>query len=218
MIRAVNMKGANRARAICDVCKHEELVTADVDRKRGGAKATEAQVNEGQVKKKIVAHGWSEVKGTLRCPSCEKARKAAGDAAKGGGEEVKDTDNVTDLRRPSPAQKRQIVELLMVSYDVEAGCYKGSDTDRTVAGAIGDGVMPGWVAEIREDMFGPDGGNAEMETLLAEIAQWRETAEAARSEVRDKLATFDDAVQEVDRLAKRVEAIKKAVGPKARSA
>ena len=33
-------------------------------------------------------------------------------------------------------------------------------------------VMPGWVAEIREEFFGPDGGNGEMDALLAEMRAW----------------------------------------------
>lgn len=136
----------------------------------------------------------------------------------GGG----DMSQVTSLRQPTREQKRQIMSLLEVSYDTDAGRYKGTDTDNTIAETIGGGVMPGWVAEVREEFFGPDGGNGEMDGLLADMRAWvkaRETekhnAKVHIEQAEAILRTVDDRMAEVAGFAKRVEAIQKAVGPKA---
>ncbi len=65
--------------------------------------------------------------------------------------------------------------MLVITYDGDAKRYKGTDTDKTIADALGNGVMPGWVAEIREQNFGPAGGNEEIEIPRgeAELASLR---------------------------------------------
>lgn len=86
---------------------------------------------------------------------------------------AKSPATVTELRKSTPMQKRQIIGILEDVYDDNLKRYRGKETDKSVAETIGINVMPGWVAEIREDMFGPDASNDEMETLLAEMREWR---------------------------------------------
>lgn len=57
--------------------------------------------------------------------------------------------------KPSRERKREIVQMLMVAYDTVRGRYSENESDKTVAEAIGPDVLTEWVAELREDMFGP---------------------------------------------------------------
>ena len=138
---------------------------------------------------------------------------------------VKSPAIVTPLREPTREQKRQIMSLLEVSYDTEASRYKGSDTDKTVAEAIGDGCMPGWVAELREEFFGPDGGNAAVEDALAKLAKLHSRAGTlegkASAALADAKAAKEEAIgikSEIAAMMKTLSAIKVAFGPKAERA
>lgn len=215
MIEAIHGKvGVPRARAVCDDCGREEVATCDYEHKAGHQWVP----NEGQMIRKMTGQGWAMVKGKLRCPGCEAKRKMNTKPEV----ELKPESTVTPLRQPTREQKRQIMSLLEVAYDTDAGRYKGTDTDNTIAETIGAGVMPGWVAEVREEFFGPDGGNGEMDALLAEMRAWVKARETERHNAKvhletaeSILRTVDDKIVEVAGFAKRVEAIQKAVGPKA---
>ena len=122
--------------------------------------------------------------------------------------------NITEIRQPTREQKRQIIDLLTASYDVKAERYTGTETDITIADAIGGGCMFGWVAAIREDMFGPDGGNEEMEHLLADLATWRGNADKLAADMHGNLREFNEARSKVAEFEKRVAAMAKACGPK----
>lgn len=208
MIEAIQGKGASRAKASCDDCGREEVVTAAYHRKANG----EFEPDEGQIKRKLTAHGWTDVKNTLRCPNCETARKFT---PKKEAKMPKVETNITELRRPSMKQKRDIIALLDVSYDTDLERYRGHDTDKTVAETLGGGVMPGWVAEVREELFGPDGGNDEIEALLSDIASWRKKADDLAANAHDAIKEMNVAKLKVADMHNRVEAIRKAVGPKA---
>ncbi|MEQ3679229.1 hypothetical protein [Pseudophaeobacter sp.] len=67
------------------------------------------------------------------------------------------------MRQPTRAQRREIMGLLEVSYDVEAERYSGHETDETIATVLN--VLPGWVSAIREEFFGAAGGNDEIAAL-----------------------------------------------------
>jgi len=198
----------------CDDCCAEITVSAAHGTNKGGRSDWKKHLvlsKPGQVIEKIQSEGWAMVKNKLRCPKCEAARKSQNVKP----EVAPMKANITALRKPTPAQKRQIVEMLMVSYDTDKGRYRGHDTDKTVADAIG-GVMLGWVSEIREDMFGPAGGNDEMEKLTADMNLWMQEFntdfEAYQKRMNER---FEKKSAEY---LKRIEAIKKAVGPKAASA
>jgi hypothetical protein len=193
--------------ARCDDCGLEQQERADYERKTTGGYA----LIEGPVLQRLTKHGWSLVKGKLRCLACELARKAE-------GKSEMTAEPTPPLRQPTREQKRQIIDMLSVAYDTKAERYKGTDSDITVADAIGGGCMFGWVASIREELFGPDGRNEAAEILMAEIKVWREIADKLSNDVHASLKKFDDAIGKVADLQRRLEALIKASGPRARAA
>lgn len=192
MIEAVRSgKGQPRVNVICDVCSRGETIPCDYERVGGGQPG---KPNEGQAIRKMEGKGWSLVKGKLHCATCEARRKAA--SAKGlEGRSLElatamipakelpplnlkmESEPMAEvatkepgLRRPTPAQKRQIIGLLEDAYDDDAKRYRNpSDNDKVIAETVGGGCMWGWVAEIREELFGPDTRNAEMDAIRAEV-------------------------------------------------
>lgn len=218
MIEAITGTGANRARVRCDAegCGREDVVACDYERSPGNAWSP----NIGQINKKMAGAGWALRKGAMLCPACEAGRKQDL-ARKVVAVKEESPSNVAAIREPTREQKRQIMDLLSACYDVDAGRFKGGDTDTTVAETIGGGIMPGWVAGIREEFFGPDGGNGEMEAILAEMQAWVKAREAekldATARLKDAesiLRKMDEEIGKVTGFAKRVEAIQKAVGPR----
>ena len=98
------------------------------------------------------------------------------------------------LRRPTPAQKRHIIGLLEDSYDDDAKRYRNPrDTDKTLAEVIGGGCLWGWVAEIREELFGPDTRNAEIEALRADIKR----IEATIVDLTGEASKIKDAIEAI---------------------
>lgn len=172
MIEAVRGKGVNRARVVCDVCGRDDTVPCGYVR----TTQTTSEPNRGQVLRKIEGSGWSEIKGTLRCPSCEAKRKILNEGAKMTVSEAK----TETLRSPSPKQKREIIGMLEIVYDDERKRFKDGESDKTVAEAVGGGVLFGWVAQVREELFGPDSRNKEIDAIRAEI----KAVEAAMGEVK----------------------------------
>lgn len=184
---------------------------------------------EGQAIFKMSKKGWRLVKGKLRCPACEAARKTANNSnttiqkeEQTMGQPLKVvTPNTSDLRKPTPKQKREIIGILEDVYDDVLLRYRGQETDKTVADTVGINVMPGWVTELRDDMFGPDGGNDEMETLLEDMRKWSGERETEAKNVRlhienaEAIIRENEAkIKEVATFSNRLAAVMKAVGPK----
>jgi len=115
-------------------------------------------------------------------------------------------------RQPTRAQNRDIMDLLVEVYDVNQERYRQGDTDETVADVLN--VMPGWVARLREEFFGPAGGNEEMAALAEQLTNFVENAEAVRSDAAKRLAELDRVVQQAKDYQKRLGAIETAVGPR----
>lgn len=219
MIRPdIDHLGFTVAIVTCDECDHETSVKAQHNRHRGnGAKRT---VIDSQVITKLTAKGWTNIKKTLRCPACEAVRANVQTTVE--PTETDMTEATTELRQPSREQKRQIISLLNEVYDTKSGRFTGGETDKTVADAIGGGVMFGWVAQIRDELFGPDGGNEELETLIAEARQWQaETSTLAKKchdDIQSALASLREYNKLRDKLGdltSRADKLKKAIGPKA---
>lgn len=182
MIKAIKKdRGVSRARAICDDCGREEVVAANVDTVRGIH-----HVNEGQVKMKLAHQGWAEVKGKLRCPICEAKRKTAKSDKEQNMADVKEKSG-SALRQPTTKQVREIIAYLEIVYDDEAKRFKPGESDKTVAEAIGNGCLWGWVAEHREKLFGPDTRNQEMEAILSEVKKLEGALGSAVGEVRSTM-------------------------------
>lgn len=243
MIEAIPGKGQNRAKVVCDGCGHTDLVVCDYDRRASG----DWRPREGQIRQKLQGKGWALIRSQIYCPECSKTRSLKEDTKMTKAKVSAPPDappdvTATSLRQPTREQKREIMSMLDVAYDTKAGRYKGNDTDKTVADAIGGGVLPGWVSAIREEFFGPEGGNdcmAEFEADLAEARKWAKGTVDVYQDVSQRLAVLDkamkeanfgylvtndldaikddakDALSNLDRLAARFEAIKAAVGPKA---
>lgn len=121
---------------------------------------------------------------------------------------------VAPLRQPTRDQKRLIVSMLEEAYDIEKQRYKGTETDKGIADFIGDGIMPGWVSAIREDMFGPD-GNEEMTDLSAEVADWIKKADIALANANQAISEFVAARAKVKEIGQRLDKVIAAIGPKA---
>ena len=77
------------------------------------------------------------------------------------------------------------------------------------------GVMPGWVAEMREELFGPDNGNEDMIALAADLKAWREQADTLAAQAKEAIAALSGAREEVKKLVGRLEHIKRCIGAKA---
>lgn len=170
MIEAVQGHGVPRVRVLCDDCGRDEVVTCDYERR-----GTEWAPNEGQALRKMEGRKWARVKGKLRCPSCEAKRKAIAPRLITDNTDQEDATMAVatqkqELRRPTAAQKRQIIGLLEDAYDDDAKRYRNpTDNDKAIADTVGDGCLWGWVAEIREELFGPDTRNAEIEAVRNEL-------------------------------------------------
>lgn len=210
---------APKVRARCDVCGCEREETCNYKPKR--ARTEEWEPDTGQMLRKIT--GWTLISNTLRCPDCEAARKAPKKDLTMKTAQTAPSPSQQPPREPTRAQKRAINDLLTSVYDTEGLRYRDAETDKTVADTIGEGCMPAWVAEIREEFFGP-AGSAELEeltgALIQIIANTTKTI-TELGEVSDLIAKNIKAA-EADRtaakaLAARVEAMKQAIGPKARS-
>ena len=204
-----------KARIICDDCGTTEIVTNDYERV---GRNNSWKPNEGQAIRKAQGMGWEYVKGKLRCQPCAAKRHHK-------PKEAPVAENVTAIRQPTREQRRQIMDLMGVAYDTGAGRYMAGNTDQTIAEEIGGGVMPGWVAEIREQFFGADGGNDDMATLAADLAAWQADMEAKAKAMHDMISAatadlraFNEGRGRAAEFLARIEKIKAAVGPKARSA
>lgn len=214
------------ARIICDDCGKTDVVPC---RYAGHIARGTNHPDMGQVNKKATAKGWSVIKGRMECPACTAKRKAASappkwlraavteiekpqEAPMTKPEAKPDTASITPIRKPTPKQERLIILALEDAYDDTAKRYRGAATDKTLADDLGDGIMFGWVAEVRERLFGPSGGNEEIEAIRAEIDKAKRDCDAKIK------AASDDMAARIAALSKRIDAVCAAVGPRARSA
>lgn len=184
-------KGQPRRKACCDHCPREEVICCP----KGAP---------GHAIKKIQEMGWSLIKKDLRCPKCEAQRKARNMNQK--------AKPVASARQPTRAQRRDIHLLLVDCYDCDKERYQRGDTDETLAEVLS--VMPGWVAEIREKDFGPDGGNEDIEALTGQCEAFLKDARtlvAKRDKETDAMAA---AIKQVTGMVEQLAKIRKSVGPR----
>ena len=188
-------------------CAHEGTISPR------GAKT--AKVVAGQAIKKLADAGWSFIAKKPRCPKCEAERRAHKPK-----EADMTTATATDLREPTREQKREIVGMLETVYDTKAQRYRGVETDKTVAEALGNGILWGWVARLREEFFGP-AGNEAVEKLLVEAREWMRKADKLSATVHDdhnrliaSLREFNEAKTNVASLIDRLSGQAKLVAAK----
>lgn len=217
MIEPMGTKvGQPRARCVCDECGAEQIIPVQYERHKGGTGPR--RVNDGAAHKKLAHLGWDVRRGTV-CPDCV-ARKKAPAAPETTPEPQKDTEAMEAvkeiaLREPTPKQKREIIGLLEVVYDDAAKRFKDGESDKTVADAIGGGVLFGWVARIREELFGPDTRNQEVEALRkdldkfaaairdhqAELRQAKEATKAVESRINALVASMAALKSRLDKVS-----------------
>lgn len=200
-------RGEELALCKCTDCAAEETVAAPHGGGHGGSGGRQnikmTLRNEGQVTQKLTKQGWSLVKGKLRCPRCEGKRKESN---------VTQAKKPEAPREPTRPQKRQIMDMLEAVYDVDAERYTGGDTDDTVASTLN--VMPGWVAGIREEFFGPDGGNDDIEALIVKLGEMERDVKAVAQSASSLADKAEKKLAEVSTLRVDLDRIKKAVGPR----
>lgn len=207
MIEAIRSdKGQARARVCCDECGREDVIAVRQTRLRG-PRVPKAGVEKALEKLKHT--GWAGTSKALRCPKCEAKRKVENMAvpkAKPNGNAVK------PVREPTRDQKREIMSMLGEVYDVTAECYRRGDTDDTVADVLE--VMPGWVAQLREEFFGPSGGNEDIEALSNGIEVFLSLANPALQTAKLAAETLEKEVAKAKRFSVELAAIQRAVGPR----
>ena len=111
---------------------------------------------------------WEFVKGNWLCASCAAARRSQKESTVTA---TKPSENAP--RQPTPEQEVDIIVALSAVYDRKAKRYQGAETDTTVSEVVGGGCMPGCVAKIRAEKFGP-AGNEEAEAIRAAIVALEE--------------------------------------------
>ncbi|MEI4262753.1 hypothetical protein [Roseovarius sp. D0-M9] len=97
--------------------------------------------------------------------------------------------------------------------------YSGNYTDRVVAEEIGGGVMPGWVAKIRDDADRPAGRNEETGALMDQLSKFSTQVDVVlkgakaqmQSEVARAIKEYEQTVEkkmaEVSALRARIERV-----------
>lgn len=195
--------GQPRAKAICDDCGREEVFPCPMG-------------EDGQARKKIQNLGWSLISGRLRCAKCEANRKVV--------TPMKPKVQAAEAPpSPSREQKREIMALLQEVYDADAGRYSGGETDASVAEVLGFPGRPGWVAALREEFFGPDGGNDDIEALAKALEQskaWCEELDQDRARLSEVLRNLDQKKVKLEEAVASMQSdlskIRRAVGSAAR--
>jgi hypothetical protein len=124
------------------------------------------------------------------------------------------------LRQPTVAQRRAIRDLLDTVYDEPGQRYTAGETDFTVAAALEGGIMPGWVAEVREAFYGP-AGNADLDKLIEAMAALEAKADADARELKTLAGDLnrvqkahDATLSGIADLRTQVARLKAALGPK----
>ena len=216
MIEPFKDHGREMARCTCDECQAVlEFPAMHGTMNGGGRKVEPILQNKGSVTKAYQAKGWAIVGRKLVCAECQANRRETSKWLLSSEKDRASMTNVEPIRQPTREQKRQIIEMLTASYDTKAERYTGAETDVTIADAIGAGCMFGWVAAIREDMFGPDGGNEENEALMAELGMWMANGDKLAADMHAALSEFNAARGKVKALEERLKSVVKAAGPKA---
>jgi len=198
MIEGIQGKGVNKANVVCDECSMLQSFVCGYHK----VNPHQSEPDIGQLNSKAAASGWSVVRKKHYCPGCAEARKVTN--------VVKIDPKKDTPKRPSLEQKRQINAMVGECYDTKEGRYMRGDTDQTIADVLG--VMPGWVAEIREDFYGPDGGNVEMDALAEELDEFMRAVNKRLHEAKAEADAMAEHLEKAKLFAGQLAKIRKAVG------
>lgn len=197
MIEVRNVRrGSQRAVVTCDVCRvacEEYPVKTGEDRVSRGDKGS-ATIVSGQVSSRLTKSGWRVTGNRHICPGCQPARATKEQDAAEKGQEVVNDLVPAEITRET---RRKIRSLLDEVYDVDAGRYRGAETDLTVAETVGGGCLVEWVCAERKEGYGDGAGNEAQSDSLANlghlIARVDEELEAIATERAQMLGMVKDA-------------------------
>jgi len=189
MIESYRQHGAEKALCTCDACHKEQAIIGA----RHGAGRKPAIKNMQTVYNQLRKSGWLVKGKVITCVSCAQTVK-----------EECEVENKQDLRQPTRKQKRDIMGLLEDVYDTEAERYRGKESDKSVAETLGDGILWGWVANIREEYFGPDGNEANT-IAVKEIQEWIDSSQMVITEFSQRAKEYAQMLKELDTIKKQGE-------------
>ncbi len=186
--RAVSDDGMAPVQVIeCATCGAEDHVVSS----RGGRLPPEA------LEKIFTRKGWSVHRtGRHACPECNEKENA-----------------VAEPRKMDLKDRRRIIARLVEVYDDVNARYCDNITDASVAKDLG--MPPAWVETLREENFGPDGRNVEMDRIAAAIGALHANAEQLSTDALAVAARGEDLSAVAQELRKRLDAIAEAIGPRA---
>lgn len=173
--------GQPRARIFCDTCGRSEVVPTPKDAL-------------GRAKSKAQSMGWGVSGDRFCCPTCLAKKKAAEAARKAEKMAVKTTQAKSAVREPDKMQRRLIIQALEDAYDDQKQCYRSDSTDTSVAADLGSGILPGWVSQVRDELFGP-AGNEEIAAIRQELKKLTEMASALSVRVDRAVEAHDKRVR-----------------------
>jgi hypothetical protein len=168
------------------------------------------------IRRKFAERGWFVADRSYlhRCPGCSRVAKLVATSMK----DMKPMANIVPMKADPPAQmtredRRVIFEKLNDVYGDEKSGYTGKWTDKSVATDLG--IPWAWVSQVREEMFGSLGANAEIEAttmqavaLLSEIEIAVQKLRALQEEGKNIQARFSAAaIESVGKLTAEAERI-----------
>lgn len=178
-------RGEEQALCTCHQCnaqitistQHGDSARFYTARTGKASKPTMTIKSERAVVETLHREGWSYIKRKLRCAAC-----TAQFRKKDEPEVTKEASIAgTAPRSPDREMRRLIRSMLDDVYDTVHGRYIGKESDETVAAAIGQGCMWGWVSQERIEGYGDGAGNEDTDSAAMNI-------EAAIIDTRDELA------------------------------
>lgn len=182
MVPTQERHGLSGAKVACDGCGAVVSIRCDHMRSRGRPGDAPPRIEVGHAVRKLNSMGWRASATRQTCKTCiamksDKPKKEELEmvqtqipmtqALKASPAEVGKIAAIPDTPKPTLAQRREIMLMLEEVYDVDAKRYKGVETDKSVAHALGIERW-GWVSEVRDGFFGP-AGNEAADLLAAEV-------------------------------------------------
>ena len=164
---------------------------------------TRANFSNALAAKYFRVHGWEIGKNARGdfCPDCIKRRKA-----KPEPQVVAMKDEAEAPREMSREDRRIIFAKIDELYLDDRTGYTPPWTDAAVARDLG--VPRAWVAKVRDELFGPEGSNAEFDDFLEKvapiIADLKNLARSTTAQL-EEARKIGQRVDDIERLAKRIE-------------
>ncbi|HAY06434.1 MAG TPA: hypothetical protein DCY26_07240 [Hyphomonas sp.] len=104
--------------------------------------------------------------------------------------------------------RRIITDKLDEIYDEKIGRYISPWTDAAVSRDLG--VPRAWVAEVREQFFGPEGSNPDFDAFLEQaapiIAEMKNMANSARVQL-EGVKAIEGRIADLERLGRKIEKV-----------